>query len=512
MAAKAVFRVPDVPLVADAPPKFQITAAQKKRAALMKKRSEIRIGMPRVLNMYSQTPVFTGYFAVARHPGREHRLLRLHQRGAVQGRRQARRHRPLLPLETRHSARAQPALQGARQEAARHHFLPHDRLPDHRSVQGAGQPLVPHRGHHARGGEGEGAKRGAIDPCFPSKLGIPHVHNLLYKVHAKKPLDIIFFPMIDCLTSDLHSVQASRSCPTVATTPEAVKAAFTKEGDLFAEKGVLFLDTFVNLSKPDLFERQMYEQFKDILGLSPEENHRAVEQGYRALDYFQQRHHARRRARGAGATGARRPTGRGAAGPAVSQRPGREPRDPGGVPEARLPGVRAGLPAHRRRHHLAPVRRRRGSGRDSASHGHHRRLEELLQREHQPQGVGRQVRGAASQPGGAGAFQLQVRPRRAHLHRGGRDRGAFRHAVLLLQGYRREQAHRLDPDPRRDHRLLPEALPRRHGAQQAEGQDASKQQFREFEARLRRQMLREKLDAAMARARPSRPARCRRFT
>ena len=25
-----------------------------------------------------------------------------------------------------------------------------------------------------------GAKRGAIDPCFPSKIGIPHVHNLLY--------------------------------------------------------------------------------------------------------------------------------------------------------------------------------------------------------------------------------------------------------------------------------------------------------------------------------------------
>src|SRR5579884_1988402 len=132
----------------------------------------------------------------------------------------------------------------------------------------------------------EGAKRGAIDPCFPSKLGIPHVHNLLYKVHAKKPLDIIFFPMIDCLTSPLQAVQASRSCPTVATTPEAVKAAFTKEGDLFAEKGVLFLDTFVNLSKPDLFERQMYEQFKDILGLSPEENKRAVEQGYRALAQF----------------------------------------------------------------------------------------------------------------------------------------------------------------------------------------------------------------------------------
>jgi predicted nucleotide-binding protein (sugar kinase/HSP70/actin superfamily) len=105
-------------------------------------------------------------------------------------------------------------------------------------------------------------------------------------VHAKKPLDAIFFPMIDCLTSDLSGTQASRSCPTVATTPAAVKAAFTKEGDLFKEKNVLFLDTFVNPSKADLFERQMYEQFKDVLGLTPEENHRAVEAGYRALDMY----------------------------------------------------------------------------------------------------------------------------------------------------------------------------------------------------------------------------------
>jgi predicted nucleotide-binding protein (sugar kinase/HSP70/actin superfamily) len=216
MAAKAVFRVQDSPLVADAPPKLQITAAQKKRAALMKKRAELRIGMPRVLNMYSQTPVFTGYFASL----------------------------------------------GIKAENLVYSDFTSEELYK------------------------EGAKRGAIDPCFPSKLGIPHVHNLLYRVHAKKALDIIFFPMIDCLTSDLHSVQASRSCPTVAATPEAVKAAFTKEGDLFAEKGVTYLDTFVNISKPDIFERQMYEQFRDILGLSPEENHRAIEEGYRALDVF----------------------------------------------------------------------------------------------------------------------------------------------------------------------------------------------------------------------------------
>ena len=65
-----------------------------------------------------------------------------------------------------------------------------------------------------------------------------------------------------------------------------MKAAFIKEGDLFKEKGIRFLDTFVNLSKPDLFERQMFEEFQDILGLTPEENKRAVDQGYRSLNYF----------------------------------------------------------------------------------------------------------------------------------------------------------------------------------------------------------------------------------
>jgi len=216
IAAKAVFRAPRVDVVAAAPPKIQITAAQKKRAELIKRRATLRIGMPRVLNMYSQAPVFTGYFLA-------------------------------LGLQPENLV-----------------------WSDYTS-----EDLYK-----------TGAKRGSIDPCFPSKLGIPHVHNLLYTHHAKKPLDIIFFPMIDCLTSELKGVQGSRSCPTVATTPEAVKAAFIKEGDLFAEKGITFLDTFVNISKPDMLERQLWEQFSGILGLSPEENKLALEQGYKALDSF----------------------------------------------------------------------------------------------------------------------------------------------------------------------------------------------------------------------------------
>ncbi len=132
----------------------------------------------------------------------------------------------------------------------------------------------------------EGAKRGAIDPCFPSKVGIPHVHNLLYMIHPKKQLDVVFFPMIDVLPSFLKNTQASRACPTVTATPAAVKAAFTKEGDLFKEKGVIWMDTLIDLFDLTICSRQMYTDWKDILGLGEEENYRACEAGFKAMDQF----------------------------------------------------------------------------------------------------------------------------------------------------------------------------------------------------------------------------------
>jgi predicted nucleotide-binding protein (sugar kinase/HSP70/actin superfamily) len=72
----------------------------------------------------------------------------------------------------------------------------------------------------------------------------------------------------------------------VATTPEAVKAAFIKEGDIFKQNNILFLDTFVNPGEPPLFTKQMYEQFADILGLGWEENARAVSEGLKAQEQF----------------------------------------------------------------------------------------------------------------------------------------------------------------------------------------------------------------------------------
>jgi predicted CoA-substrate-specific enzyme activase len=131
-----------------------------------------------------------------------------------------------------------------------------------------------------------GASRGAIDPCFPAKIGIPHVYNLIQEKHRKKPLNVIFFPMYDVLTTPLLKVVGNNACPTVTATPETVKAAFTKESDVFAEHNVKYLDPILNFSDRKLFAYQMYQAWQPILGLSEEENDLAVEAGFEALkDY-----------------------------------------------------------------------------------------------------------------------------------------------------------------------------------------------------------------------------------
>ncbi len=132
-----------------------------------------------------------------------------------------------------------------------------------------------------------GAKRGSIDPCFPSKLGLAHVHNLLTVKHRSRRLDCIFFPMLDVLRSPLVNLRGSNACPTTALTPEVVKAAFIKESDLFAENGVRYVNPLLDLSHPDLFARQMLGAWQDILGLSEKENARAVRIGFDALERYE---------------------------------------------------------------------------------------------------------------------------------------------------------------------------------------------------------------------------------
>ena len=129
-----------------------------------------------------------------------------------------------------------------------------------------------------------GASRGAIDPCYPSKIGIAHVYNLLATKHSKKPLNAIWFPMYDVLHTHLVNLTGSNACPTVTATPETVKAAFTKESDIFAENGVLYVDPILNLQDHRFCADQMFKAWGPILGLSREENERAVEAGFKALE------------------------------------------------------------------------------------------------------------------------------------------------------------------------------------------------------------------------------------
>ena len=225
MAAREVWRSRRPESVADPIPSRAWTAAGRSRISLMKKRAQLRIGIPRVLNMYAYAPLFSSYLESLGVPAENI---------------------VYSDFTTGELYRA-------------------------------------------------GSSRGAIDPCYPSKIAIAHVHNLLFKQHLRKPLHAIFFPMFDVLLSPLVNVRANNACPTASITPETVEAAYTKETDLFAERGIQYVHPLVNLSERKLFARQMFQAWAPILGLTEEENQRAIETGFRELGKFESG--IRRRAR-----------------------------------------------------------------------------------------------------------------------------------------------------------------------------------------------------------------------
>lgn len=207
---------------------WRVTPGGRGRRARRAARAAVRIGMPRVLNMYSMAPWFMAYFEALGMPAAN-----------------------LVWSD---------ATSGALYRA--------------------------------------GASRGAVDPCFPSKVAIAHVHDLLFNKHGeRRPLRCIFFPMIDSLPTFLEGTAGARACPTVTATPEAVKAAFTKEEDLFAARGVEFLDTFLTFAERGLLARQMRAAFGDRLGLARHENDRACETAWAHYETYHAR--LRKRARAA---------------------------------------------------------------------------------------------------------------------------------------------------------------------------------------------------------------------
>ena len=115
---------------------------------------------------------------------------------------------------------------------------------------------------------------GAIDPCFPSKVALAHVINLL----RKKP-DVIFFPKILTLMRFLKDCEDSKACPTVSGTPMVVNAVLTKEENVFKRKGIDFISPILHFHDRDFLEFELFETFGKRFGVTRKENKEAIDIG-----------------------------------------------------------------------------------------------------------------------------------------------------------------------------------------------------------------------------------------
>ncbi|MCH7812455.1 MAG: hypothetical protein IID40_00410 [Planctomycetes bacterium] len=66
----------------------------------------------------------------------------------------------------------------------------------------------------------KGSRRGSIDQCFPSKVAIAHVHNLIFDQPPRKKPDIILFPAVRRLPAEIENAVGAHACPTVSITPD----------------------------------------------------------------------------------------------------------------------------------------------------------------------------------------------------------------------------------------------------------------------------------------------------
>ncbi len=183
------------------------------------RRAELRVGIPRVLNLYSTAPFFRTYFEA-------------------------------LGLKKQHVVFSEPTSE---------------------------EMWV------------EGGKYGSIDPCFPSKVAQAHLHQLLFHQHSEeKPLSFIFFPVITHVENFVKDTMDNACCPIVAGTPNVMKAAFTKEVDFFATRGIQYVDPALSFVEPTLLARRMFEAWGEALGITEDENDHACRQGWKALERFEQ--------------------------------------------------------------------------------------------------------------------------------------------------------------------------------------------------------------------------------
>jgi predicted nucleotide-binding protein (sugar kinase/HSP70/actin superfamily) len=77
------------------------------------------------------------------------------------------------------------------------------------------------------------------------------------------------------------------SCPIVAGVPDVMKAAFTKEVDFFATRGIEYLDPALTFSELHLTARRMFETWGPRLGITEDESDHAHREAVHALAQFE---------------------------------------------------------------------------------------------------------------------------------------------------------------------------------------------------------------------------------
>jgi len=210
---------PGAPVQGAAPPRGWLGRARLRKrrfvrsgAATQAARAEVRIGMPRVLDMWSTAPFWRAYFETLGVPARNLVFSR---------------------------------------ESGERMFA-------------------------------DGAKYGAVDPCYPGKVAQAHIHDLLTHHHSpQRPLRYIYFPTMPSTLGAMGS-DIGLSCPVVTGTPNVIKAAFTKEVDFFAARGIEYVDAAVNFGVPVLQRAHLHATWGPRLGITRDENEFAIEQGLRA--------------------------------------------------------------------------------------------------------------------------------------------------------------------------------------------------------------------------------------
>ncbi len=130
----------------------------------------------------------------------------------------------------------------------------------------------------------EGAKYGSVDSCFPAKVAQSHIYSFLFgKKFSKISLNYIWFPSVISLPGFLQHTMGQTSCPIVAGTPRVVYSAFVKEQDLFAKRGVAYIDDSLTFHNEKLLKKELFTTWAKKLKITKDESDWAIEQAWKAL-------------------------------------------------------------------------------------------------------------------------------------------------------------------------------------------------------------------------------------